>query len=147
MLRNLIAAVVVVAVGAACGGSNEVPSDAMSAEQSLESEAGVVTETSAADAQADDTNGEEAAVSEDPATQDSAEASSAEPDAAESAAEPEDATASESEAAPAVVVEPFEVSEDVPDIEMLDAATGEQVNLRSVVTGDTALMFWFWSPF
>ena len=39
------------------------------------------------------------------------------------------------------------ISDDVPDIEMFDAATGELVSLRSVVKGEKPLMFWFWSPF
>ncbi|MDE0654439.1 MAG: hypothetical protein OXI26_12395 [bacterium] len=38
------------------------------------------------------------------------------------------------------------VSEDVPDVEMLDVSTGSTVGLRSVVTGHTPLLFWFWSP-
>lgn len=38
------------------------------------------------------------------------------------------------------------VSEDVPDIEMLDVSTGATVSLRAVVTGATPLLFWFWSP-
>ena len=41
----------------------------------------------------------------------------------------------------------MEISDDVPDIEMFDAATGALVSLRSVVKGDKPLMFWFWSPF
>ena len=40
----------------------------------------------------------------------------------------------------------FVVSEDVPDIGLLDLASGSTVSLRSVVTGDTPLLFWFWSP-
>ena len=39
------------------------------------------------------------------------------------------------------------ISDDVPDIEMFDAATGDLVSLRSVVKGEKPLMFWFWSPF
>ena len=39
-----------------------------------------------------------------------------------------------------------DVSEDVPDFAMLDIATGSTVSLRSVVTGRTPLLFWFWSP-
>ncbi len=41
----------------------------------------------------------------------------------------------------------FEISDDVPDIEMFDVATGSLVSLRSVVKGEKPLMFWFWSPF
>ena len=40
-----------------------------------------------------------------------------------------------------------QISPDVPDIEMFDAATGELVSLRSVVKGEKPLMFWFWSPY
>ena len=40
-----------------------------------------------------------------------------------------------------------EISDDVPDLEMFDAATGDLVSLRSVVKGEKPLMFWFWSPF
>ena len=38
------------------------------------------------------------------------------------------------------------VSEDVPDIAMLDLAAGSMVSLRSVVAGEAPLLFWFWSP-
>ena len=41
----------------------------------------------------------------------------------------------------------LEISDDVPDIAMFDAATGATVNLRSVVKGEKPLLFWFWSPF
>ena len=41
----------------------------------------------------------------------------------------------------------IEISDDVPDIAMFDAATGATVSLRSVVKGEKPLMFWFWSPF
>ena len=39
------------------------------------------------------------------------------------------------------------VSEDVLDFEMTDVGTGETVNIRSVVTGETPLLFWLWSPY
>ena len=38
------------------------------------------------------------------------------------------------------------VSTDVPDIEMIDLSSGATVSLRSVVSGETPLLFWFWSP-
>ncbi len=38
------------------------------------------------------------------------------------------------------------VSPDVPDIEMIDLSSGSTVSLRSVVSGETPLLFWFWSP-
>ena len=41
----------------------------------------------------------------------------------------------------------LEISDDVPDVDMFDAATGATVNLRSVVKGEKPLLFWFWSPF
>ena len=43
--------------------------------------------------------------------------------------------------------ETVQVDEDVPDVEMIDLSTGATVNLRSLVTGDKPLLFWFWSPY
>ena len=40
-----------------------------------------------------------------------------------------------------------QVSEDVFDVDMIDVHTGEAVNLRSVVNGETPLLFWLWSPY
>ena len=40
-----------------------------------------------------------------------------------------------------------EVSEDMLDFDMIDVRTGETVNIRSVVTGETPLLFWLWSPY
>ncbi len=39
------------------------------------------------------------------------------------------------------------ISADVPDFDMVDVHSGETVNLRSVVTGETPLLFWLWSPY
>lgn len=38
------------------------------------------------------------------------------------------------------------VSADVPDLEMVDVATGSNVRLVSLVTGDKPLLLWFWAP-
>ena len=38
-----------------------------------------------------------------------------------------------------------EISDDVPDVDLTDMSTGDTVNLRSVFTGDKAVMFWFWA--
>ena len=38
------------------------------------------------------------------------------------------------------------VSADVPDLEMVDVASGSNVRLASLVTGDTPLLLWFWAP-
>ena len=38
------------------------------------------------------------------------------------------------------------VSADVPDLEMVDVATGGSVRLVSLVTGDKPLLLWFWAP-
>lgn len=38
------------------------------------------------------------------------------------------------------------VSADVPDLEMVDVATGDSVRLVSLVTGDKPLLLWFWAP-
>ena len=40
-----------------------------------------------------------------------------------------------------------QVSEDVLDFNMIDVRTGETVNIRSVVNGETPLLFWLWSPY
>ncbi len=41
--------------------------------------------------------------------------------------------------------EAVEISDDVPDVDLTDLSTGKTVNLRSVVRGDKALLFWFWA--
>ena len=56
-------------------------------------------------------------------------------DAAAAAAVPEDEPVTESI-----------VSEDVPDLAMVDLSSGSTVSLRSVVSGEAPLLFWFWSP-
>ena len=38
------------------------------------------------------------------------------------------------------------VSADVPDLEMVDVASGSSVRLASLVTGDKPLLLWFWAP-
>ena len=38
------------------------------------------------------------------------------------------------------------VSADVPDLELIDVASGSNVRLVSLVTGDTPLLLWFWVP-
>lgn len=38
-----------------------------------------------------------------------------------------------------------EISDDVPDVDLTDMSTGDTVSLRSVFTGDKAVMFWFWA--
>jgi len=40
---------------------------------------------------------------------------------------------------------PVEISADVPDTDLTDVSTGDTVNLRSLFTGDKAVMFWFWA--
>ncbi len=42
--------------------------------------------------------------------------------------------------------EDFVASDGVPDLAMVDLSTGSTVSLRSVVSGETPLLFWFWSP-
>ena len=48
---------------------------------------------------------------------------------------------------PTAEVEPVAISDDVPDVDLIDLSTWESVNLRSFVTGEKALLFWFWSPY
>ncbi len=38
------------------------------------------------------------------------------------------------------------VSADVPDLEMVNVASGTGVRLASLVTGDKPLLLWFWAP-
>lgn len=40
-----------------------------------------------------------------------------------------------------------QLSEDLLDFDMTDVHSGETVNIRSVVTGGTPLLFWLWSPY
>ena len=35
---------------------------------------------------------------------------------------------------------------DVPDLDVVNVDTGETVNLQTLVTGQTPLLFWFWAP-
>ena len=41
--------------------------------------------------------------------------------------------------------EPVTVSDDLPDVDLTDMATGETVNLRSLFGGDKGVLFWFWA--
>ena len=41
----------------------------------------------------------------------------------------------------------FQISDDVPDRDLVVITTGETVNVRSVVTGEQPLLLWFWSPY
>ncbi len=41
---------------------------------------------------------------------------------------------------------PASPSGDVPDLDMVSVYTGETVDLQSLVSGDTPLLFWFWAP-
>lgn len=40
-----------------------------------------------------------------------------------------------------------EVAEDLLDADMIDVQTGLTVNIRSLVDGETPLLFWLWSPY
>ena len=57
-----------------------------------------------------------------------------------SAADPEPASTDEEPGA-------VQVSDDLLDFDTIDVHTGETVNIRSVVTGETPLLFWLWSPY
>lgn len=41
--------------------------------------------------------------------------------------------------------ESAKISDDVPDIKLTDLASGKQVNLRSLIPGDRAVLLWFWA--
>ena len=57
--------------------------------------------------------------------------------ATESASTATDAAAADS---------PASAAGDVPDLDMVSVYTGETVNLQSLVSGQTPLLFWFWAP-
>ena len=38
-----------------------------------------------------------------------------------------------------------QLSDDVPDVDLTDLSSGDTVNLRSVFTGDKAVLLWFWA--
>ena len=38
-----------------------------------------------------------------------------------------------------------EISDDVPDVDLVDISSGEMVNLRSAFTGDKGVLLWFWA--
>ena len=40
-----------------------------------------------------------------------------------------------------------DISDDLLDFDMIDVQTGETVNIRSLVDGETPLLFWLWSPY
>lgn len=40
-----------------------------------------------------------------------------------------------------------DISDDLLDFDMIDVRTGETVNIRSLVDGETPLLFWLWSPY
>ena len=47
---------------------------------------------------------------------------------------------------PAETAAPLQVSADVPDLELIDVATGSEVQLRSLFPSDTPVLLWFWAP-
>ena len=47
----------------------------------------------------------------------------------------------------AQTAEAIVISDDVPNTDLVDLSTAESVNLRSFVTGDKAVLLWFWSPY
>lgn len=67
------------------------------------------------------------------------------------APEPADSDASDEEAPveDASDDEPgaVDISDDLLDFDMIDVQTGETVNIRSLVDGETPLLFWLWSPY
>ena len=75
------------------------------------------------------------------------------PAPASSAAKPDDSSATKEEATADAaadtseqVAAPIAVSGDVPDLELTDVATGDGVQLRSLMPADTPVLFWFWAP-
>ena len=127
LIAAVVAMALVVGVAAACGGDDRTTADPITT----------------ATAPATSTTTETQATTTTPAT-----TTAAAPDATAATTTTEAPTTTA--AVPATTTtraRSIEISDDVPDIEMFDAATGELVSLRSVVKGQKPLMFWFWSPF
>ena len=133
-IRPLYALTLLVLLFASCAGEDlDAEMDAVSAVPSTATTATAGTTSPAAD----------------PTT---ASAQSAEPVTTISASIEEDpaptsVTTTATTSAASETTTPFQISDDVPDLEMFDVATGARVSLRSVVKGEKPLMFWFWSPF
>lgn len=72
-------------------------------------------------------------------------AACAEDDPSQSSAEQ---TAAQETAAPAGSESgaPLQASADVPGVELIDVATGDPVQLRSLLPAETPVLFWFWAP-
>ena len=66
--------------------------------------------------------------------------------AAEGASSDEHSEAPVSGESAAPAEAPVGISDDVPDLELIDVSTGGPVSLRSLVPSGTPLLFWFWAP-
>ena len=135
MIRTLFTVISVALVVAACGGDDRnvevgvtsaAPSTATTSTAVTSPPAADITTTTVQTAEPATTTSE--AIEQDPAPTTTT-------------------TTATTTSAPEETTTPFEISDDVPDIEMFDVATGSLVSLRSVVKGEKPLMFWFWSPF
>ena len=65
------------------------------------------------------------------------------PEPAEDASDDEEPAEDASDGEPGAV----DISDDLLDFDMIDVQTGETVNIRSLVDGETPLLFWLWSPY
>ena len=154
--RGVLLATAVVAVSAilasSCGGDSTQPgTPESSATQPAPADSPA---PAGSDSDAEPSAGTETAAPSDAGTADAADTAA---DGAAAAAEPDGSSATKEAAAdaaaepaavdtPEQVAAPVAVSGDVPDLELIDVATGDGVQLRSLLPADTPVLFWFWAP-
>ena len=148
--RGVVLALAVVAVSAlvasSCGGDSTQPGTPQSS----------ATQPAPADSPApasSDADAEPSAPSDAGTADPASTAADTAADGAAAAAEPDGSSATKEEATadaaadtPEQVAAPVAVSGDVPDLELIDVATGDGVQLRSLLPADTPVLFWFWAP-
>lgn len=49
-------------------------------------------------------------------------------------------------AAAAAATDPRGISADVPDVAVVDVATGSTSSLRALLSGERPVLLWFWAP-
>ena len=149
--RGVVLALAVVAVSAlvasSCGGDSTQPGTPQSsATQPAPADS---PPPAGSDSDAEPSPGAETAAPSEAGTADAASTAADTAAAAElddSSATKEEATADAAADTSEQAAAPVAVSDDVPDLELIDVATGDGVQLRSLLPADTPVLFWFWAP-
>ena len=151
--RGVVLALAVVAVSALVASSCGGDSTQQGTPESSATQPAPADSPAPAGSDAEPSAGAETAAPSDAGTADPA--STAADTAADgvAAAQPDGSSATADAAAepaaadtPEQVAAPVAVSGDVPDLELIDVATGDGVQLRSLLPADTPVLFWFWAP-